>query len=132
MPNSSSSTLYRSALGIFLAAACLLVWLSLGVGIIGQDGDPANRMYFGVLAVGFLGGALARFRPRGMAHALFATALAQAFVTAIALAAGMGLPYSGPAEILALNGFFIALFGASGWLFRRAGRTSGQHINRAA
>lgn len=132
MPISSSSTLYRFALGIFLAAACLLVWLSLGVGIIGQDGDPANRMYFGVLAVGFLGSALARFQPRGMAHALFATALAQALVTVIALAAGMGLPYSGPAEILALNGFFIALFGASGWLFRRASRTSGQHINRVA
>jgi len=114
--------LYRSAAGIALAAACLLVWLSLGVGIIGKDGDPANLMYFGVLAIGVVGAIIARFRPIGMARALIATALAQALVAAIALLAKLGLPYSGPAEILLLNGFFIALFGAAAWLFRRAGR----------
>lgn len=119
MPMSSSTT-YRSALGISLAAACLLVWFSLGVGIIGRDGDPANRMYFGVLAVGFAGAILARLQPRGMARALLATALAQLLVCVIVLAAGLGLPYSGPAEILLLNGFFIASFGAAAWLFRRA------------
>jgi len=31
-----------------------------------------------------------------------------------------GLPWSPPAEILALNGFFIAIFAMSAWLFRRA------------
>ena len=48
----TGNTAYRSAVGLALAAACILVWLSLGVGIIGADGDPANLMYFGVLAVG--------------------------------------------------------------------------------
>ena len=96
----------------------VLVWLSLGVGIIGKDGDPANLMYFGVLAVGISGAFVARFQPHGMARALLATALAQALVTAIALVAGLGLPWSGPAEILALNGFFIAMFVGSAWLFR--------------
>jgi hypothetical protein len=76
---------YRIAVGVALAAALILVWLSLGVGIIGRDGDPANAMYFGVLAVGIIGAVIARFRPRGMAHALFATALAQTAVAAIAL-----------------------------------------------
>jgi hypothetical protein len=113
-------TAYRTAIGVALAAAILLVWLSLGVGIIGADGDPANLMYFGVLAVGMVGAMIARLRPRGMARALFATALAQALVAAIALIARLGLPWSPPAEILALNGFFIALFVASAWLFRRA------------
>lgn len=111
---------YRSAIGVALAAAFILVWLSLGVGIIGADGDPANLMYFGVLAVGIIGAAIARFRPRGMARALLATALAQASVAAIALIAGLGYPWSGPLEILALNGFFVALFVGSAWLFRRA------------
>ena len=113
---------YRAAVGVALAAAFILVWLSLGVGIIGKDGDPANLMYFGVLAVGITGAILARLQSHGMARALFATALAQALVTAIALIAGLGLPWSGPAEILALNGFFIALFAGSAWLFRRAAR----------
>jgi hypothetical protein len=43
-------------------------------------------------------------------------------VAAIALIAGLGLPWSPPAEILALNGIFIALFVGSAWLFRRAAR----------
>jgi hypothetical protein len=113
---------YRFAVGVALAAAFVLVWLSLGVGIIGADGDPANTMYFGVLAVGIVGAIVARFRPHGMARALFATALAQALVAAIALIAGLGLPWSPPLEILALNGFFVALFVGSGLLFRHAGR----------
>jgi hypothetical protein len=117
-----NSTAYRAAIGVAVAAALILVWLSLGVGIIGKDGDPANVMYFGVLAVGIIGAIIARLEPRGMARALFATALAQALVGAIALIAGLGLPWSGPAELMLLNGFFIASFAGSAWLFRRAAR----------
>jgi hypothetical protein len=61
-------------------------------------------MYFGVLAVGSIGAIIARLQPRGMARALFVTALTQALIAAIALIAGLGLPWSGPAEILVLNG----------------------------
>jgi hypothetical protein len=110
---------YRAAVGVALAAAFILVWLSLGVGIIGRDGDPANLMYFGVLAVGIIGALIARFRPRGMAHALFATALAQTSVAVIALIAGLGYPWSGPLERSALNGFFVVLWLISAWLFRK-------------
>ena len=114
------STAYRSAVGVALAAALMLVWLSLGVGIIGADGDPANLMYFGVLAVGIFGALVARFRPRGMARALVAVAFAQALVAGIAIVAGLGRPWSGPLELLLLNGFFVSLFAGSAWLFRRA------------
>ena len=116
---------YRVAVGVALAAEFILVWLSLGVGIIGADGDPANLMYFGVLAVGIVGAIIARFRPHGMARALFATALAQALVAVIVLIFGLGLPWSPPVEILGtliLNGFFVALFVGSAWLFREAAR----------
>jgi hypothetical protein len=113
---------YRLAVGVALAAAFILVWSSLGLGIIGADGDPANMMYFGVLAVGIVGAIVARFRPHGMARALFATALAQALVAVIALIFGLGLPWSPPVEILGLNGFFVALFVGSALLFRYAGR----------
>src|SRR5688572_3010259 len=116
----TSNTAYKSAIGVALAAVLLLVWLSLGVGIIGRDGDPANLMYFGVLAVGMTGALIARFRPGGMARALFATALAQASVGLLAVIAGMGRPWSGPLELSALNGFFVGLFVLSAWLFRRA------------
>lgn len=119
-PLNTENITYRLALGVALGAAFLLVWLSLGVGIIGSDGDPANRMYFGVLAVGIIGAVIARFRPWGMTYALLATALAQTAVAAFALIAGLGYPWSGPLELSLLNAFFVALFAGSAWLFRRA------------
>jgi hypothetical protein len=111
---------YRSAVGVALAASLILVWLSLGVGIIGADGDPANLMYFGVLAVGGIGAVIARFGPSGMARALVAMAIGQAVVAAIAIFGGLGRPWSGALELLLLNGIFVSLFVGSAWLFRRA------------
>jgi hypothetical protein len=113
---------YRSVVGVALAAAFVLVWLNLAVGVIGTEDDLANVMYVGVLAVGIIGAIIARFQPPGMARALFATALAQALVAVIALIFGLGSPWSPPVEILALNGFFVALFVGSALLFRYAGR----------
>lgn len=78
-------------------------------------------MYVGVLAVAILGAITARFRPEGMARALLATALVQALVAGIALIAGQHeAPGSSVSEILALNGFFAALFVGSALLFRHA------------
>jgi len=116
----TGNTAYRSAVGVALAAAFILVWVNGAVGIIGNEDNPANLMYGGVLAVGIIGAVIARFRPRGMARALFATALAQTSVAVIALIAGLGYPWSGPLELSLLNGFFVALFVGSAWLFRRA------------
>jgi hypothetical protein len=113
---------YRFAVGVALAAAFILVWLTGAVGIIGSEDNSANVMYFGVLAVGIVGAIAARFRPRGMARALFATALAQGLVSVIALIIPLGSPGSPPLEILALNGFFVGLFLGSAWLFRNAAR----------
>ncbi|CAA9405960.1 MAG: hypothetical protein AVDCRST_MAG03-1532 [uncultured Rubrobacteraceae bacterium] len=118
----ASNIAYRAAVGVALAAAFILVWVTGAVGIIGSEDDNANLMYFGVLAVGIVGAIVARLRPHGMARALFATALAQAFVALIVLIFGLGLPWSPPVEILALNGFFIALFLGSAVLFRYAAR----------
>ena len=117
------SVAYRLATGVALAAALLLVWLNLAVGIIGKEDDPANGMYYVVLAVAIIGSICARLKPRAMALALVATAIAQALVAAIAVAGGLGGRWSGPLEILLLNGFFVALFVGSAWLFRRAART---------
>jgi CHASE2 domain-containing sensor protein len=78
-------------------------------------------MYVGVLAVGIIGTIIARFRPHGMARALFATALAQALVAVTALIFGLGSGSPpGVLGILILNGFFVALFLGSACLFRNA------------
>ena len=116
----TGNTAYRAAVGVALAAAFLLVWVNGAVGIIGSEDNDFNLIYGGVLAVGVIGAIIARFQPPGMARALFATAAAQASVAVVALIAGLGSPESGPLEILALNGFFVALFVGSALLFRRA------------
>ncbi|MDB4949969.1 MAG: hypothetical protein JWM27_2618 [Gemmatimonadetes bacterium] len=113
---------YRVAAGVALGAALFLVWANLAVGVIGSEDDPANWMYVGVLAVGAIGAMIARLRPQGMARALFATALAQALVAVIALSFRLGSPESGPLELLAGNGLFVALFVGSALLFRHAAR----------
>lgn len=113
---------YRAAVAVALAATFLLIWANAAVGIIGSEDNPANLMYGGVLAVGIVGAIIARFQPFGTARALVATALAQALVAVIAILGGLGLPASGPLELMGLNGFFIALWLISAWLFRRAAR----------
>ena len=111
---------YRFAFGLALTAAFLIVWLNAAAGLIGiEDDDPANLLYVGVLAIGFIGAIIARFRPRGMARALFATALAQALVGAIALT----LPNTASSvQIVILHGVFVALFAGAGSLFLYAAR----------
>ena len=128
----TASTPYRLAVGLALAAALILLWLSLGVGIIGADGDPANRMYLAVIAIGIIGALIARFRPGGMALVLFAMALAQATIGVIAIVTGLGRPHSGPLELLLLNAFFVALFVGSACLFRRAAQHGQDLITQAA
>ena len=114
---------YRAAVGVALAAAFILIWANGAVGVIGTERDAANLMYGGVLAVGIVGAIVARFRPEGMVRAMFATALAQAVVAAIALIAGLGSTGpTWPRDILMLTGFFAALWLISAWLFRKAAR----------
>lgn len=109
----SANHCYRAGAALALAAAFLLVWINLAVGIIGSEDNPANLLYAGVLGVGLVGVLLARFRPQGMALAMLATGLAQIAVAVIAAAAGLG--FTGPITV-----FFGGLWLTSAWLFRRA------------
>ena len=114
---------YLFAVGISLATAFILIWVNGAVGIIGAEDNNANMLFFGVLAVGVIGGIIARFQPRGMVNALYATALAQGIVAAIALLAGLGSTAPAwPKDVLTLTGLFISLWLLSAWLFRKAAR----------
>ena len=120
---------YRAAVGVAVAAALLLVWINLAVGIIGSEDNPANLMYFGVLFVGIVGAIFARLRPRGMARALFAAAFAQALVPVIALVIGKSQSMQEPPGmlgVLALNVFFVMLFAGSALLFRHSAQAGSE------
>ena len=118
----AGNTAYRCAVGLALAAAFILVWVNLAVGVIGSEDNLANLMYGGVLAIGFIGAIIAELRPQGMARVLFAMALAQVVVAVIAVILGLGSPWSEPGEIVFVNGFFVTLFVGSALLFRSAAR----------
>ena len=114
---------YRAAVGVAVVAAFLLVWVNAAVGIIGDgEEDLANAMYVGGgLAVGIMGALFGRFQPRGMARALFGTALTQILVAVIALVFGLGSSVPGwPRDLLMLTGFFATLWVGSAVLFLRA------------
>ena len=59
----TGNTPYRAAAGVTVAAAFILVWINLAVGLNGSEDDPANLMNGGVLAVAIIGAVIAPFRP---------------------------------------------------------------------
>ena len=107
-----STVAYRAAVGIAVATVLLLVWMNGALAT--EDDNSGGLIFLGVLVVG-IGAIVARFRPQGMARALFAAALAQALVATIAMIASAQY-----FEFLIVNGFFIALWVGSALLFRRA------------
>lgn len=114
---------YRTGTALALVGSVLIVWVSGAVGITDSDADV---LYVLALAIGAIGAVVARFRPAGMARAMFATALALAAAGVIALVAGMVPAYNSAFEILGLTGFFAALFAGSAMLFREAARNSSE------
>ncbi|MBZ4410964.1 hypothetical protein OWM54_07990 [Myxococcus sp. MISCRS1] len=112
-------TSYRAAVGLSLFAVSCLVWLSLGVGIIGSDGARVNLLHGGVVLIGVAGCFITRLRAAGMARTLVAMAVTQAVIGLVAVLAGWGLPWSPPAEVLGLTAGFVSLFLGAAWLFQR-------------
>ncbi|UCC99254.1 MAG: hypothetical protein JSW66_05075 [Phycisphaerales bacterium] len=118
----SEKTVYRVAFGIGLVGAFLLGCVNGAVGIIGNEGNPANLMYGAVFAVGLIGSLMARFKPRGMACTLFAATLAQMLVPVIALFIWPKISWgaAGRLGMFVVNAFFVMLFLVSALLFRSA------------
>ena len=115
----TTDTVYRAAMAVALAGALLLVWAS---GAVGITDSAADGLYLGVIAVGFVGAVLTRFRASGMARALIAMAFAQTLVAIVALAAGMVPAHNSAFEVMGITAFFVALFAGSALLFRKAAR----------
>lgn len=117
----SGDGFYRAGAGLAVAAAFLLLWVNGAVGFLGDEDNPANLMFLGVLAIALAGAFVAQFRPAGMARAMFATAMAQLLVGVVALAAGLGSPgYAGLYEVVLGTSVFGGLWLISGGLFRKA------------
>lgn len=119
----SGSLAYRFGAALAVLASFLLIWVNAAVGVIGDEDNPLNLMFLGVIAVALAGSTLARFAARGMARAtLAAAALTAAIGVAVpALGWGAGEP-PGTAGLTMLIGGFALLWGLSAALFAKAAR----------
>ena len=62
----ATGTCYLLAAGLAVLGVFLQVWANLAVGIIGNEGNPANLMFLAIPVVGVVGALISRFRPAGM------------------------------------------------------------------
>lgn len=113
----TGSLAYRAAVVIALGAAFLMTGVNRAVGIIGNENNPLNLMFFGVLAVGLVAALGAGFRSDGMVRAMLAMAAAQVLACGVGLIAGH--------YTVVLTGLFLLAWLASAWLFHKAARGQG-------
>ena len=113
----SRNPYYRGGVGAAIAASFVIVWANGAVGMIGDEGNPYNLLFFGVIALALLGSILTRFQAKGMALTMLAAAAAQ-------IAIGVGGTSSDVRGGI-LSTLFAALWLLSAALFRNAARDDG-------
>jgi hypothetical protein len=113
----TKSRAYAAGAIVAAGAALLLFMVNGAVGFIGDEGNPVNLIFFGVLTLAAGGGMIVRFRAEGMARTMAVTAGAQ--VAAGALGVAMVPDVRG---FLLGTALFVPLWLLSSWLFARAAR----------
>ena len=123
----SSAWSYRLGALAGIGTGFLLLWANLAVGVIGDEDNPANLLYAGVLGLAIVGSLVARLRARGMAIVMTLTAVAQGAVAAMAtwepVCAGLGITCDDDWAVLPVTLAFMAMWLVSAGLFAFAART---------
>ncbi|MBI1400740.1 hypothetical protein [Hyphomonas sp.] len=118
----SNSWSYRAGFALALLTGLAVIWSALAVGIVGDEGDPADLMYAAILFGGFVAACAVRFSPGGMRRSLYAlsTATGAASLAAISVAGNAQAPVMLMFHTVIAGGFAI-----SGYLCGRAAVTPG-------
>lgn len=120
----SSNLAYRFAGLAALLATVGLVWVNGAVGLLGNEDNPANLLFLGVIALAVVGAVVVRFKAAGLARVMAITATAQVVAGIIGYAAGWATPgVAGLYEIGLSAVLFGGLWLLSAGLFHRAART---------
>lgn len=106
---------YAAAAIVAAGTAFLLFLVNGAVGILGNEGNPVNLLYFGVLTLALGGAVIVRFQAEGMARAMAVTAVAQVATGAL----GVTL-FPDVRGFLVGTAMFVPLWLLSAWLFSRA------------
>jgi hypothetical protein len=109
----SSDVAYRMAVAVAVGATFFTIWANGAAGIIGNEDNPLNLMYLVALAAMGLAVLASRFRSGALSKIVFAMAIAQFAIAAVA-------QYHGHFTwVIAM--FFAAVWATSGWLFAKSG-----------
>ena len=119
------SIAYRLGAALAVLVPFLLVWVTGAVGVIGDEDNPANLMFIGIILVALAGSALARFEAGGMARAMLVAFALNAAIAAAAPVFGWGSDDPpGTIGLTILIGGFALVLGLSSALFAKAARRS--------
>lgn len=113
---------HRFGVVLAFATAFLLLWINLAVGMIGNESNPANLLYYFVIAVFVVGGALSRLKRISISRVFFITAGVHACVPLIAYLLWKPPLTIGLVQVVGINGIFVLLWLVSGMLLRDAHR----------
>ncbi|HRH19336.1 MAG TPA: hypothetical protein PLE81_01730 [Brevundimonas sp.] len=105
---------YRFGIIIALGTAFVITWANLAVGIVGNEDNPLNLIFFGVILVALIGAPLVGFKAARMRWVMIATAVAQVLSGLVALQA--------EAFVLVFCGIATALWLTSAALFGKAAK----------
>lgn len=111
----SGNIAYRAGFGVAALTGFLTIWVNLAVGMLGDEDGTINLMFAGVLFIAAAGALVAGLKPRGMALAMSAAAIAQLAAVGLALAVD---DYE--ARELTFTAMFALPWLASAALFRKA------------
>jgi hypothetical protein len=118
-----SGSAYRAAVAVAISGAVLIVWANGAVGIAGDEDNPANLLFYAVVAVGFAGAIVTLARPGPMAWVMGTMAVLQVSV-------GIATSSIDPAVIPATLLFTCAWIVAAGLFHRAARERAGQASGR--
>lgn len=113
----STTWTYRLAAILSVGGGFLMVWANLAVGIIGNEGNPQNLIFYAVLLIGLAGALYTRFDPRGLKWTLRTMAAAQLAVFLIAVSLGWAL-------LPVFTVFYFSLWLIAGELFSKSASAS--------
>lgn len=108
----SANLAYRIATVAAVACGFLQIWITLAVGIIGNEDNSANWTYFAVVFMAAAGAIVALGNPLALRRTMFAAAGAQVVFSVIHWINGTPTPL--------IDGFFVGLWLVAAQLFGRA------------
>lgn len=108
---------YRLAAFMTVIGGFLMVWANLAVGIIGNEEDPRNLMFYGLLLIGVVGALITRFEAQGLTWTLRLMAAVQLVIFVVAAALDWTL-------LPVFTIFYFSLWLIAGELFNKSTRVS--------